>query len=901
MPAVACADTPTKGIELTARHSRSGIISSAATAVFLVLVLGLAILPANAIEVIDSGDSVPAIRLLGGSRYDTAADIAIDISARAADFESGTVIVALGDNFPDALAATYAAGLEEAPILLAQPNELPIATTSALEGLAPERIILVGGPAAVSDEVEAELATYGEVTRVAGASRDETALEVARLGDADGDGALDNGATTAIVASSGDYVGAVIAGPVSAAAGWPLVLTNPDELSPAASTAITELGITDVIVAGGPGYVSNDVAGALTALDGVSVSRILGASPGLLSVQMARFAEAELGFTPGHVNIATGEDFADALAIGAHAALDYDGPAPVLLTEGEELGEHVTAFLAERATCAFRDLHVAGGTAAVSDEVVEAARTAATPAEPCTDAEKVIARADVRGGMEVLEALQAIADSVPAATRQEGEEAEPLGTRASGTEGYELSVDYVLGELEGTGFEVTTQEFAFSLFEELAPTVVTVDGEELTEEQASIMSYSGSGDVTGVAELVDADLGAGNPGTGEANDGDSDSGCEIEDFDGFTEGNIALIQRGGCAFATKAANALEAGAAAAMVFNQGSDEGTQDVVLGTLGGEVDPDFVTIGLDFATGLALAGDPDAEITIEATTSVTPQTSSNIIADWPGTNPDNVVMLGAHLDSVPEGPGINDNGSGSAAILEVARELASNDIETENTVRFAWWGAEESGLVGSDSYIFGDGDMLEGISDEEYERIKLYLNFDMVASPNFIRGVYDGDGDAFELEGPPGSDDIEEAFEDFFTSIDVPSTPTEFSGRSDYQAFISVGIPAGGLFTGAEGVKTEEEAELFGGTAGEAYDSCYHQACDDIDNLDLGVFGDNIGAIASVTMQYANSLEGIPARDTEEAFAAASAAHSTTVHVAYDAEHAHGHGDYNNRFAS
>ena len=884
---------------MTARHSRWGVFSSAATAVFLVLALGLAVLPASAIEVIDSGDTVPAIRLLGDSRFETAADIATDDSAQAAEFETGTVIVALGDNFPDALAATYAAGLEEAPILLAQTTDLPAATTSALEELAPERILLIGGTAAVNADVEAELATHGEVTRVAGTNRDETALEVARLGDADADGTLDNGATTAIVASSGDFVGAVVAGPVSAAAGWPLILTNPDELSPAASTAITELGITDVIVAGGPAYVSNDVAGALTALDGVSVSRILGASPGLLSAQMARFAESELGFTSGHANIATGEDFADALAIGAHAALDHDGPSPVLLTEGDELGEHATAYLTERATCAVRNIHIAGGTAAVSDEVVEAARTAATRAEACTDTEIVVARADVNSGYEDLVALQAIADSVATGTRQEGEEL--VGNRASGTEGYDLSVDYVLGELEDTGFEVTTQEFAFSLFEELEPTVVAIDGEELTEEQASIMSYSGSGDVTGVTELVDADLGAGNPGTGEANDGDSDSGCEIEDFDGFTEGNIALIQRGGCAFAAKAANALEAGAAAAIVFNQGSDEGTQDVVLGTLGGEVDPDFVSIGMDFATGLALAGDPDAEVTIEATTAVTPQTSSNVIADWPGTNPDNVVMVGAHLDSVPEGPGINDNGSGSAAILEVAREIAANDIVTENTVRFAWWGAEESGLVGSDSYVFGDGDMLEGISDEEYERIKLYLNFDMVASPNFMRGVYDGDGDAFELEGPPGSDDIETAFEDFFESIGVPSVPTEFSGRSDYQAFISVGIPAGGLFTGAEGVKTEEEAELFGGTAGVAYDPCYHQACDDIDNLDLGVFGDNIGAIASVTMQYANSLDGIPARDTGESFAAAAAAHDTTVHVGYDADHAHGHGDYNNRFAS
>lgn len=876
------------------RSSRRDTFFGAATALLLLIALAV---PATAIEVVDEGDAVPAIRLLGSSRFDTAADIAIDTSPAAAVFGSETVIVALGDNYPDALAATYAAGLERAPILLAQTTELPVATASALEGLTPERILLIGGPAAVNADVEAELATYAEVTRVAGSNRDETALEVARLGDADGDGALDNGATTAIVASSSDFVGAVVAGPVSAAAGWPLILTNAEQLSPAASTAITELGITEVIIAGGPDYVSNAVAGELTSLPGVSVSRILGASPGLLSAQMARFAEAELGFTDTHANIATGSDFADALAIGAHAAFDAAGPSPVLLTEGEALGEHATAFLTERATCGFRNLHVAGGTAAVSDEVLEAARAAATREEPCTDLETLVARADAGDAFGTLAAFQAIADS-PAETRQDGE---PLGTRASGTPGYDMSVDYVLAQLEGKGFEVTTQEFAFDLFEELEPTVVTVDGVELTEEQASIMSYSGSGDVTGTTELVDADLGVGEPGSGEANDGDSDSGCEPEDFTGFTEGNIALIQRGGCAFATKAQNAVDAGAAAALIFNQGSDEGTQDVILGTLGGEVDPDFVTVGLDHATGLQLAGDDTLEVTISAETSVTPQTSSNIIADLPGTNPDHVVMLGAHLDSVPEGPGIQDNGSGSAAILEIAEEIVAAGIQTEHTLRFAWWGAEESGLIGSDSYVFGDGADLEGITDEEYERIKLYLNFDMIASPNYVRFIYDGDGDAFELEGPPGSDAIEASFEDFFAGAELASAPTEFSGRSDYQAFISVGIPAGGLFTGAEGVKTEEEAELFGGEAGIAYDPCYHQACDTIDNVNAEVFEQNIDAAATVTMQYANSLDGIPERVTEETFAEVSAAHTHGAHVAYDAEHAHGHGDYNNRFAS
>ncbi len=172
-------------------------------------------------------------------------------------------------------------------------------------------------------------------------------------------------------------------------------------------------------------------------------------------------------------------------------------------------------------------------------------------------------------------------------------------------------------------------------------------------------------------------------------------------------------------------------------------------------------------------------------------------------------------------------------------------------------------------------------------------------MVGSPNYVRFIYDGDGDAFELEGPPGSDAIEESFEDFFDSRDLASAPTEFSGRSDYQAFINVGIPAGGLFTGAEGVKTEEEAELFGGQAGVAYDPCYHAVCDTIENPSLEVVDDMVDAIASVTLQYATSLDGIPERPAPEegGFAQGQPLHAAVRH---DAAHGHAHG-YNDTAAS
>lgn len=195
----------------------------------------------------------------------------------------------------------------------------------------------------------------------------------------------------------------------------------------------------------------------------------------------------------------------------------------------------------------------------------------------------------------------------------------------------------------------------------------------------------------------------------------------------------------------------------------------------------------------------------------------------------------MVGAHLDSVPEGPGINDNGSGSATILEIALKLAELRINTQKTVRFIWFGAEESGLLGSEYYV-------SQLSEAERTNISIMLNFDMVASPNFVRFVYDGDGSETGTAGPEGSDAIENAFVDYFNSIGLETDATAFDGRSDYGPFLAVGIPAGGLFSGAEGVKTEDQAAIYGGTAGVAYDGCYHQACD---NLTGGVDedGDNI----------------------------------------------------------
>ncbi|WP_028849058.1 M28 family metallopeptidase [Thermocrispum municipale] len=213
---------------------------------------------------------------------------------------------------------------------------------------------------------------------------------------------------------------------------------------------------------------------------------------------------------------------------------------------------------------------------------------------------------------------------------------------------------------------------------------------------------------------------------------------------------------------------------------------------------------------------------------------QTGYNLVAEWPAGEASEVLMLGAHLDGVPNGPGINDNGSGSAALLEVALTVAEQDLQPSKKLRFAWWGAEELGLVGSTHYV-------DSLSDEEKAAITGYLNFDMVGSPNAGYFVYSPDGQ------PDGSAELQQPLNDYFDGLGVATEEVEIGGRSDHAAFADAGIPTAGTFTGAEETKTAEQAEKWGGTAGDAFDPCYHRSCDDLDNVNTEALDRNADAIA------------------------------------------------------
>ena len=451
--------------------------------------------------------------------------------------------------------------------------------------------------------------------------------------------------------------------------------------------------------------------------------------------------------------------------------------------------------------------------------------------------DKLLGCVTLEGVREHQAAFQAIADA--------NDDPSYPGTRAAGTEGYADSVEYVAGLLEDAGYEVTLDEFTFEfsfpvILRQLTPIV--------TDHPANPAVGTGFGDVT--AAVVPVDLNLTPPRT------PSTSGCEASDFAAFPIGAIALMQRGTCSFAVKVTNADAAGAAAVILFNQGDTGpnagpgdrfGPVNPTLGT----VTVDIPVVGTSFAAGESLAqAGSTARVRVDPTQI---RTDVNVIAELPGDNPNNVVMAGAHLDSVQAGPGIQDNGSGSAALLETALMMAK--LNPENTVRFAWWGAEEEGLIGSTAYV-------EGLSAAELDRIALYLNYDMVGSPNYIFMVYDADESTFEapVVVPPGSIAIEDLYESYYTLIGEPYDDAEFSARSDYQAFIEAGIPSGGLFTGAEEIKTAEQQAIWGGTAGQQFDPCYHLACDDFDNISLHALEVNSDLIAFAQMTFAYSTESV-----------------------------------------
>ncbi len=448
-------------------------------------------------------------------------------------------------------------------------------------------------------------------------------------------------------------------------------------------------------------------------------------------------------------------------------------------------------------------------------------------------------------------------------------------TRSDSSPGYVASVEYVGTKLRDAGFDVTLAPFTYVGFD-VAEESLTVDGAAVTVVAITFSPTTGS-------DGIDAPL-VGVP-------QDATPGCEASDYAGLDAvGKIAVVRRGSCTFAIKSQVARDAGALAVIVANNADTP---------IGGTLQlPENGTIPV----GMVSRTDGDAlfasggQAAYVLDTDIGDRTSHNIIAQTRTGRTDNVVMAGAHLDSVPAGPGINDNGSGSSALLETALRLGSRP-RVDNAVRFAWWGAEELSLVGSTAWV-------NALSAEQKLDIALYLNFDMIASPNAAYFVYDGDNsdNVGAGPGPEGSAQIEQAFVRFHDRTNrVRTEGSDFTGRSDYGPFIAVGIPSGGLFTGAEGVKTAAQAAKWGGQAGVAYDQCYHQACDTIDNLDRRALERNSDAMAWVIGTYGvstrdvNGEHGRGERASSRAAAAAAMAAAAPARAAALAAEVSDHADH------
>ena len=441
------------------------------------------------------------------------------------------------------------------------------------------------------------------------------------------------------------------------------------------------------------------------------------------------------------------------------------------------------------------------------------AQTPGCEARANNTSDKLLECITIEGLTRHLSALQAIADA-------------HHGTRSSGTPGFNASADYAAEIFAQAGYAVTRQPFQFQAFLTLAPTILQQVAPVPVTFNATALDYSGSGDVTAAVTLPSG----------------SAEGCAAGDFAGFPAGDIALIVRGGnCSFLQKATNAHAAGAAAVIVYNN-----VPGTFSATLSDAFTVDIPVVGVRLLLGQQMAATSGLVMRIRTSTFRGVATSENIIAESAWGDPDNVVMAGAHLDSVA-GPGINDNGSGVSAILETARHL--DRAATRNRVRFVLWGAEEAGLIGSRYYV-------AGLSEVERAKIALYLNFDMIASPNHVLAILDGDdSDGVGAgAGPEGSTAIERTFERFYLDHGLPFRGTDLSGRSDYGPFMSANIPVGGIFTGADVVKSPLEASLWGGTAGIAYDPCYHQACDTFANVNYDVLDLNGDAVADAVLHFA-----------------------------------------------
>ncbi|GJO25006.1 peptidase M28 [Mycobacterium marinum] len=466
-----------------------------------------------------------------------------------------------------------------------------------------------------------------------------------------------------------------------------------------------------------------------------------------------------------------------------------------------------------------------GATLALACALAGCAAPKSLPPTAAPDLSRDLAAKVTGDGMFAhLRALQTVADSNG-------------GNRATGTPGYDASVDYVVKALKAKGFEVTTPEFQRLYTVSEGKPTLTVAGRSYSVDQASLLVQTPPGGL------------AGPPVRPSRSDG-----CAVADYPPALPDNaIAVVDDTGCSVVDKHNSAVAKGAAGLIVISAAPDRGSSANLFGP--GYYNQLKVPVAVVGASGAAALARTNAPIRLVLDTENIQIKSRNVLAQTKTGTPDEVVMVGARLDSPPGSPGINSAGSGVAAVLETALQLGPLPPVT-NAVRFAFWG---DGINGAMDYVFG-------MDSEGLNSIALYLNFDMLGSPN--AGYFTDDGDQSGLPGtgvrsadvPEGSAAIERTLAGYLNLAGKRPADMPLSIRSDYHPFLVAGVPIGGMTTGASQTKTTVQARLWGGQAGVAFDPEYLSVGDTIDNINrpaLEVMG---SGVAFAVGAYAESIRGV-----------------------------------------
>ncbi|KAJ9231111.1 hypothetical protein DTO169E5_8145 [Paecilomyces variotii] len=480
-------------------------------------------------------------------------------------------------------------------------------------------------------------------------------------------------------------------------------------------------------------------------------------------------------------------------------------------------------------------LSLLGGAIAAQEPLF--APPAASPQIPVTGGKELVSSESIQERINADNLLQRAKKLYSIAELGEEEYNHP--TRVIGSKGHLGTIDYIYSTIAELGdyYTLSNQSFPAVVGNVFESRLILGDK---VPESALAMSLTPP---TKDKEPVSGPLGL-----------VSDFGCNDSDYPDLS-GKIAFISRGECPFGTKSAFAGRAGAVAAVIYN--NEKGSLGGTLGTPSPDHVATFSISDSDAAPYLKkLKNGEEVDATAYIDAIVESIETTNIIAQTRDGDPENCVMLGGHSDSVAEGPGINDDGTGSLTLLEVATQLVNYRVN--NCVRFAWWAGEEEGLLGSDYYV-------SVLSPEENLKIRLFMDYDMLASPNYAYQVYN----ATNAVNPVGSEELRDLYTEFYRSKGLNFTYIPFDGRSDYDAFIKHGIPGGGIATGAEGIKTKTEQKQFGGVAGDWYDPCYHQICDTVANVNLTAWEVNTKLVAHSVATYARSFGGFPKRTDTNTF--------------------------------